>query len=318
MIIANPIYDATFKRLLENDRVAKFLVGTILDCKVLTLEPTIQEYTKFDEKTQKLSLFRKDFAATIETEKEGKRRVIIEIQKAKVLGDVFRFKDYLGNEYKKSKLPIISIYILGFNLSVNSPAFMSRPDCWDLMTNEKLDVNDVFVAQLTHSAYFVQTLRIKPSFNTRLEKLLSAFEQKRFIGNDETTKLFPYETDDSDMKELLGILQYVAADEKMREELDLENYYLKSLEWSFGEQYEKLEKQKQELDENKKTITQHVNTIAEKENTIAEKENTIAQLQNDKIEIAMKLLNKGISIDDVSDATGLSKEQIERIKAKKQ
>jgi hypothetical protein len=27
MIIANPIYDVAFKRLLENNRVAKFLVG---------------------------------------------------------------------------------------------------------------------------------------------------------------------------------------------------------------------------------------------------------------------------------------------------
>jgi hypothetical protein len=115
MIIANPIYDATFKRLLENDRVAKFLIGTILDCKVLTLEPTVQEYTEIEKDTQKVSLFRKDFAATIETEKKGSKRVIIEMQKAKVLGDVYRFKNYLGNEYKKSKLPIISIYILGFN-----------------------------------------------------------------------------------------------------------------------------------------------------------------------------------------------------------
>ena len=130
MIIANPIYDTTFKRLLENDKVAKFLIGTILNCKVLTLEPTIQEYTETDDKkTAGITLFRKDFAATIETEKEGKKRVIIELQKAKVLADVYRFKGYLGDEYKKSEFPIISIYILGFNLSVDSAAFMARPDC---------------------------------------------------------------------------------------------------------------------------------------------------------------------------------------------
>ena len=296
MIIANPIYDTTFKRLLENDRVAKFLVGTILDCKVLTLEPAIQEYTKFDDKTQKISLFRKDFAANIETEKEGKRRVIIEIQKAKVLADVFRFKDYLGNEYKKSQLPIISIYFLGFNLSVNSPAFMSRPDCWDLMTKKMITVHDFFVEQLTHSAYFIQAQRIKPGYSTRLEKLLSVFEQKRFIGNDETTKLFPYENDDSDMKELLGILQYVAADAQTREELDLENYYLKSMEWSFGEQNAKLEKQKQELDNNKKIIAEHINTIA--------------KLQNDKIATAQKMLQDGMSIENISKYTGLSQDEI--------
>jgi hypothetical protein len=280
---------------LENERVAKFLVGTIMDCKVLTLEPNIQEYLKIDEKTGKLNLFRKDFAATIETKKEGKRRVIIEIQKAKVLGDVFRFKDYLGDEYKKSKLPIISIYILGFNLSVNSPAFTSRPDCWDLMTNAKLDVNDMFVAQLTHRAYFVQTLRIKPKFNTRLEKLLAMFEQKNFIGDDETIKRFTFETDEneiSEIKEMLGILQYVAADEKTREELDLENRYLKEMEWAFGEQNEKIEKQKQEIEE---------------------KDKTIEELQNKALITAKKMLQKGLSIEDISDFTGLSNQQISEI-----
>ena len=173
------------------------------------------------------------------------------------------------------------------------------------MTKEKIAVNDFFVEQLTHSAYFIQALRIPPGYSTRLEKLLSVFEQKRFIGNDETTKLFPYENDDSDMKELLGILQYVAADAQTREELDLENYYLKSMEWSFGEQNAKLEKQKQELDKNKKTIAEHINTIAEKDNAIA-------KLQNDLIATAKKMLQDGISIENISKYTGLSRDEIEQ------
>ena len=45
MIIANPIYDETFKRILENDRAAKFLIGTILDCEVLSLKPTTRDHT---------------------------------------------------------------------------------------------------------------------------------------------------------------------------------------------------------------------------------------------------------------------------------
>ncbi|MEM1214119.1 MAG: hypothetical protein AAGJ82_00440 [Bacteroidota bacterium] len=30
MVIANPIYDVVFKRLMENERVAKFFIGTII------------------------------------------------------------------------------------------------------------------------------------------------------------------------------------------------------------------------------------------------------------------------------------------------
>ena len=296
MIIANPIYDATFKRLLENDKVAKFLIGTILDCKVLTLEPTIQEYTETDEKKLGgVTLFRKDFAATIETEKEGKKRVIIELQKAKVLADVYRFKGYLGDEYKKSEYPIISIYILGFNLSVDSPAFTARPDCWDLMSNEKLDINDDFVENLIHRAYFIQTKRIKPSFNTRLEKLLSIFEQGNFVGGDETIKRFNFESDDTEIKEVLGVLQYVAADEKTREELDKEIYYQKSMEWAFGKQNKEMEKYKKGFEE------------------LTKQKKEFDKFQEDRVVNAKEMKLDGIPLDKIVKFTGLSAEEVEAL-----
>ena len=271
MIIANPIYDVAFKRLLENDRAAKFLIGTILDCKVLSLEPNIQEYTDEDLDTKKISLFRKDFTAIIKTKEEGEKRVIIELQKAKNLGDVYRFTRYLGSEYRKTKHPIIAIYILGFNLSVDSPAFTARPDCWDLMTHEKIEKKDAFVEQLTHKAYFIQTQRIKPAFNTRLEKLLSAFEQSRFIGSDQTTKSFPFETDDQDLKELLNELQYVAANEETRRKLELENYNTIELEGIFGEKDKKIEEQAEIIAKQAEEKAQQAARISELERLLSEK-----------------------------------------------
>ncbi|MDR2765797.1 MAG: hypothetical protein LBB90_12310, partial [Tannerella sp.] len=44
-IIANPIYDVVFKRLMENERIAKFFLGTILDEPVISLEVRPQEFT---------------------------------------------------------------------------------------------------------------------------------------------------------------------------------------------------------------------------------------------------------------------------------
>ena len=254
MIIANPIYDVTFKTLLENNRVAKFLIGTILDCKVLSLEPNIQEYPATDEETKKISLFRKDFSAVIKTKEEGERRVIIELQKAKNLTDVFRFTRYLGHEYTKTKHPIIAIYILGFNLSVDAPAFMAKPDCWNLMTNEKIEERDPFVEQLTHKAYFIQTKRLNLGFNTRLEQVLAPFEQTNFIGNDQTTKSFMFETDDEDMQEYLRVLQYVAADEEKRKQLEIENYNAIELDGIFGKQIAKIEEQAEMLKEKDKEL----------------------------------------------------------------
>ena len=251
MLIANPIYDATFKYLLENNRVARFLIGVILDCKVLTLEQVATEHAKKNTDSGQIELYRKDFAATIETKEEGKKRVIIEMQKAKTLGDISRFRKYLGGEYTKSELPIIAIYILGFNLSVDCAAFSAYPEYRNLRTNEPLKVKDGFVDKLTHKAYFVQTPHIKPSLNSKLDMVLSLFEQANFASEDKTLKTFPFETDDPDFKELLGVLHYAAADEKVRRELDEELYFQDYVEEVFGKTFRELQEKDDELQKEK-------------------------------------------------------------------
>ena len=291
MIIANPIYDVTFKRLLENDRAAKFFIGTILDCEVISLEPTVQERTSHNRETREISLFRMDFAATIETKEEGKKRVIIEMQKALHLGDIYRFKNYLGGEYKRSKYPIISIYILGFNLSVDSPAFAAITDCRDLTTNKKLEVKDSFVEYLTHSAYFVQTLRIKPSFNTKLEKLLSIFEQANFVGDNKTTKDFALK-EDKELEDVLKVLHYVAADKEAREELDKEEYYQEAIEGMFGEKDRKIAEYKVKNEQQSKALKE-------------------AQQKNK--EVVKNLKNLGIPLAQISQAIGLTVEEVEKL-----
>ncbi|PDS26643.1 hypothetical protein B0A77_01760, partial [Flavobacterium branchiophilum] len=45
MIIANPIYDVVFKRMMENERVAKFFIGTLLDQTIESIEVKQQEFT---------------------------------------------------------------------------------------------------------------------------------------------------------------------------------------------------------------------------------------------------------------------------------
>ncbi|MCL2689689.1 MAG: hypothetical protein FWE57_07575, partial [Chitinispirillia bacterium] len=79
VVIANPIYDAVFKRLLENNKIAKFLIGTILDCKIISLEARVQERTKIDDDTGALTLYRKDFSAEIQTKNGVTKTVIIEM-----------------------------------------------------------------------------------------------------------------------------------------------------------------------------------------------------------------------------------------------
>jgi hypothetical protein len=302
MIIANPIYDVAFKRLLENNRVAKFLVGTILDCKIITLEHIVQEHTNFDD-AGRLTLYRMDFAATIETKDEGIKRVIIEMQKAKNLSDVYRFREYLGGEYTKSKFPIIAIYILGFNLSVDAPAFVAYPEYEDLRTREKLKIHDHFVEHLTHKAYFVQAKRIKQNISTSLDTLLSIFGQENFISADKTVKDFPAEVDCPDMKEILNILHYVAVDAEARKELDKEIYYQNYVENMFGEKDRELAETKEKLEVSNKA----------REESDKAREETDKKLAEFQRKMAKELKIAGVSLEKISKSTGMTAEEIERL-----
>ena len=114
MYIANPIYDTVFKHLMENNRVARFFVETIINQPVESITVSPQEYTRFkplkefisesfsDEfkLMELLSVIRYDFVATVQMP-DGHKKVLIEIQKAKNAGALMRFRNYLGEQYKR-------------------------------------------------------------------------------------------------------------------------------------------------------------------------------------------------------------------------
>ncbi|MDR1023854.1 MAG: hypothetical protein LBL94_11395, partial [Prevotellaceae bacterium] len=132
MIIANPIYDTVFKRLMENERVARFFIGTLLNQEVASVEMLPQEFSYYKkdkngqeagaEEATRLTIFRLDFMATVVTATGERSKVLIEVQKAHDEVDLMRFRNYLGEQYKKPEseekvaLPITTIYILGTKL----------------------------------------------------------------------------------------------------------------------------------------------------------------------------------------------------------
>ncbi len=134
MIIANPIYDTTFKYLMKNIKIAKGVISTILDEEIVKLDLKAQESVYKDKQRQKLTVYHLDFVAKIQGREGELKDVLIELQKSKYGFDIMRFRNYLGDEYKKGvevldddgeprmkALPIITIYFLGFRLSRTLP-----------------------------------------------------------------------------------------------------------------------------------------------------------------------------------------------------
>ncbi|MFY7787431.1 MAG: hypothetical protein ACOVQA_06110 [Thermoflexibacteraceae bacterium] len=268
MIIANPIYDVVFKRLMENEKVAEFFIGTLLEQTIETVEVKPQEFTYTNELAG-LAVFRLDFIATIKTDTGEYKKVLIEIQKAKNPIDLMRFRNYLAEQYKKEDkinnqnavLPITTIYILGFKLpEIETPCIKVERNYKDLINKITLDKKSEFVEKLTHDSFVVQVERITDRYQTRLDKLLSVFEQRNFTDDKEITKNFAHEPDIDELKTMTDILHYVGTDPKERKQIEIEQEAWRTVNAMFEEKERKYQK---ELEEQRKALNEKDKLIEE-------------------------------------------------------
>jgi len=329
MIIANPLYDVVFKSLMEDNRIASFFLETLLEetiesLEVITTERTMQlkDPDMSKEKWEKkgiqrlgIQLIRLDFVATILLKTGGTKKVLIEIQKARKPIDVMRFRNYLAEHYKKEDkilldgkkkkvaLPIITIYMLGFNLhEIEAAAVKVDRHYIDLQTKSIINTKSDFIEKLTHDCYIVQLLRIESRFQTTLDRLLTIFEQRYFISDEETLKSYePTEDNEPMITKMIDTLYHRGADPKKRQELDDEREMERVLKVYMGEEGEenlrKLDEsmetvrmQKIEIQEKDKSLEEKDKSIEEKDKSIEEKDKSL--MEKDKlIEALMLKLN---------------------------
>lgn len=271
MLIANPIYDVVFKRLMENQRVAKFFIGTLLNQTIESVELQPQEFTYID-KLAVLSVFRLDFIAIIKTESGETKKVLIEIQKARNHVDLMRFRNYLAEQYKKEDrinqkkvvLPITTIYILGFKLpKIESACVHVERQYRDLINETILGQRSEFVEKLTHDSYVVQVERITGRYKSRLDKLLSVFEQSNFIDEDKVIKEYKYPTDVEDLKIITDILHHSGTDPESRREIDAEREAWRTVNAMMGDLQNDLDEMSKALDEKNKALEEQERLIEE-------------------------------------------------------
>jgi hypothetical protein len=288
MVIANPIYDVVFKRMMENERVAKFFIGTLLDETIETVEVKPQEYTyegefdftnpkdveKYESRIRErhsIWVYRLDFIATIRTQTGELKKVLIEIQKAKNQIDLMRFRNYLAEQYKKEDivnnekviLPITTIYILGFKLpEIETPCLKVERNYNDLINKTQLLTKSDFVEKLTHDSFVVQVERITDRYQTRLDKLLSVFEQRNFVDDKKIIKEFNHDTDVEEVKIMTDILHHSGTNPAEKKEIEKEQEAWRTINAMFEEKEQRYIK---ELEEKDKLIEELMKKLNEKE-----------------------------------------------------
>lgn len=211
MRIANPIYDAVFKYLLDDNDLAKLLLSTILGEEIVELTFSPQEHTTKLDQPRHFTVYRLDFAATIQNTAGDTRKVLIEVQKAKLATDIMRFRRYLGEQYRddnnviptedgyKQALPLLTIYFLGHGLDHSqAPVIHVKRESRDLATGEPLARQENFIESLTHDSYVIQIPHLRGHRRNAVEELLQIFNQEyvahnqHFLEIDETVIQAPF------------------------------------------------------------------------------------------------------------------------------
>ena len=307
MEIANPIYDAAFKYLMQDDRAARLLVGRIAELDVESLELRPQEMAAPRDRGQgedaaaapPLALFRMDFAARVRTAEGGQRQVLIEIQKTNAPTVVERFRAYLGRQMcspsnvvahpsgRREAVPIVTIYLLGYDLGVSDEAVLDvRPRATERRTGAEVDAGHPFIAGIHHRSRVVQIPRLRGRRRDALERVLSIFDQgearieqggAQVLTVDEST--YPHEC-----AFLLRRLQRAAAEADVRRFMEGEDQLLRdSISWGRQAEYERREKER-ERREKERERAQKEHEKAEKEREKAEKEHEKAEKEREKAE----------------------------------
>ena len=314
MQIANPIYDVVFKYLMEDGKIAKLMISSIIGEEIEELQLLPQEFISNINSAEKgakpkrnrtntLTVYRLDFSAKIKTA-EGFKNVIIELQKAKFATDIMRFRKYLGeqmankdnfqkvkigNRIRKTGMPIISIYFLGHKLDyTTSSAIKVSRQYNDLMTGEIINTKESFIESLTLDSYVIQIPFLTDKRRNDLEILLSIFDQRNPADKEHHILSVADEDFPEKYRPIIRKLQKAILDREIQKKMELEDGIVDELE-DLEREIEDLEQENVQVKQENLQVKQKLGSV-EQENEQVKQANE--SLQNEIMKLRKLLNNK--------------------------
>ena len=291
--VANPLYDAVFKYMMEDERIAKTLLSALLQKTVIAVEMRRHEYPNISRDA--ISMFRVDFAATVLEDDGSKNLILIELQKTWLETETLRFRQYLAVQYNnkenmrkdtkgKFALPTVAVYLLGHCVGeFTEPVIYAKHKVYDYEGNEIIQEKpDPFVESLQHDSIIVQIPLLRGRVNNRLEKILSVFDQSQIYPDDQRMLELDENkyADDAEMAHILHRLQSAAANPDIRNRMNAEDEFFQALEdrdTTIMTQKKELEKQKAAIEEQKAAIKEQKAAIEEKDAALEEQKASLEE-----------------------------------------
>ncbi len=340
--VVNPIYDTVFKYIMQDEKVAKVLIGNILKTKVVSIQMNNNEYAAMLPDGKKV--FKLDFSATI-LDKDGKHQLVhIEVQKALEEGEIMRFRSYLGAIYMDSTkkyletiqnpktqeeitvehpLPIHSIYILGHELGDGlSESVMHGENIFKDQDGNIIQIpaNNDYINGLTHTVTFVIAPLTKKNVKTHLDRLLTIFSD--ITPNSQEIELDEYYDDSEDYRTLMRALQRASADKQLRGNLDLEQFAWgnqmkmerrnQQLQGMVKDMHQQLSQQQEQLSQQQEQLSQQQQQLSQQQEQITQKDDLISQ-QQVQLSAAIKALSATNTPEQIAQILNISKQQAEDV-----
>ena len=314
--IANPIYDAVFKYLMEDNRVAKTVLSALLQREVAEVEMRKHEYTNGTR--DKISMFRIDFGAKVRQDDGSLKLVLIELQKTWLETETLRFRQYLGTQYANPDnilkddnpngygIPMITVYLLGHRVGeIEEPVLYVRHKSYDYDGVEVTKgMPDPFVESLVHDSIIVQIPLLHGRVNNRLVEVLSVFDQTNKDGNNRQVLNIDEDAyrGDAEMEHILHRLLAAASDSKLRQDMNVEDEYYKAIE----DRDTAIMNRDKELKHKDEQLQQKSEQLQQKSEQLQQKRE---QLKN----IVKSLYSKGMNILQIVEITGINKDEVAAI-----
>lgn len=343
--VANPIYDVVFKYLMEDERIARIILSALLKQNVVKVEVRPHEY--INGKRDTLSVFRIDFGATVRRADGTEQLILVELQKTWLPTETLRFRQYLGVHYQNPQnvtgegrtahaLPMVAIYLLGHNVGdVEEPVLYVQHESYDSEGRRVTKgLPNPFIDSLTHDSIIVQIPRLHGQVNSRLDKVLSIFDQTNKSKNNEQMMYIDDSlyTGDADMEHIVHRLLMASTDADIRQDMNVEDEYYSIIEKQdteilmrdrqlaeqkvqLNEQKVQLNEQKVQLNEQKEQLNEQKVQLDEQKNLLDEQKAQLA-LQDELLRKSVKTLSlAGLSHEAIASNLGLDKKDVIRLMA---
>jgi hypothetical protein len=236
------MYDAVFKHLMEDKKIAKLFLSALTGLDIRSLQPLPQELIvdigdNPQRPGQPMQAYRLDYAARVRDKDGSERVVILEIQRQIAYRQDMRFRKYLGKQYMDGDftmpargrrypvgIPVLPIYFLGEPPEgfEDVPILLVDLLARDRRTMAPLKGTNSFIDALFHKGILINTRALHTS-GDELETLLSIFnpfyqtENPHIMSVNEA--LFP-KTYQGLLKRLHAVIQNKEVRNKMSAEDD--------------------------------------------------------------------------------------------------